>query len=462
MSFGNYSRHSFFFCHADQNSKLDLDMHLFDAIGIHYSIRLPFDQISPSIDQALQSYQGLKFLFIQDEYDFPQRTHFWINRLKINLVFTVVPPDGIETVYPSKELPGTRFVSNLTGYVPETLPWTEEPPPPSTRSILIGYRGRPLPIRYGKLGVEKIEIGRGVKQYCTERKIECDIEWTEHSRIYGPRWYEFVGSCRSMLGSESGSNVFDWDGTLNQEIEQFRRENSQVADEVVYQHIIEPKEIDGLMNQVSPRVFEAIASRTVLVLFEGNYSNVMVPDVHFIPLKKDFSNLGQVIEQLQDNEYIDGMARRAWHDIILSKKYSYQTFVNFVDDELEKSHNGMIKGTPSRLRGDKGQSEWSGLTSITTRPLRASPPPLIPETIAQTIEQAIENQDFLGQLSRYAWGKLPKPVRQVVKPRLMWVKERIEHKDFLWYVRQYLWQKLPQPLRKILKPWLIRVKERMK
>ena len=39
---------------------------------------------------------------------------------------------------------------------------------------------------------------------------------------------------------------------------------------------------------MSPRVFEAAAVRSCQILFEGRYSGILEPMVHYIPLKKDF------------------------------------------------------------------------------------------------------------------------------------------------------------------------------
>ena len=81
--------------------------------------------------------------------------------------------------------------------------------PLAKRPIVVGYRARALPFRFGHLGQEKIKIGRQMRKLCDERGIRCDIEWTEETRIYGAAWYDFIGRCRAMLGSESGSNIFD-------------------------------------------------------------------------------------------------------------------------------------------------------------------------------------------------------------------------------------------------------------
>lgn len=412
-SFGDHSSHRVFYCHSDPVSELNLDLGIFDAVGIHFSIRLPFDQVSDSAAQALGAFEGLKFLFIQDEYDFPQRTWSWIRKLGINLVFTVVPEAGIEAVYPKEEFPHTRFVTNLTGYVPEKLPPTQDLPPPSERTLMVGYRGRPLPIRYGQLGIEKIAIGQIVKTYCDQHDVRNDIAWSDGSRIYGPKWYDFVVSCRSMLGSESGSNVFDWDGTLNHVIERYRNDNPRALDDDVYKNIVRPKEIDGLINQISPRVFEAIALRTVLVLFEGEYSGVIRAGEHFIALKKDGSNLVDVVRLLKNDAYVDAMADRAWHDVIVSGKYSYKSFVGMVDKEMQRSLNelGCRNKSFSQVVGHS-------LTPITTRPIRANPPQPSTDTIIHTVVGSLGARDLAKRFAIYLWWKLPESVRLILKPRL--------------------------------------------
>jgi len=405
-SFGDYSNNRIFYSHADSLSEFNVNLERFDAVGIHFSIRLPFDQISSSVLQAFETFNGLKFLFIQDEYDFPQRTWYWIRRLGIDLVFTVVPKEGIERVYPKVEFAHTRFVTNLTGYVPEKLPPTQELPPPSARTLMVGYRGRPLPIRYGKLGVEKVMIGQIVKDYCNKYNIRNDISWFEQDRIYGQNWYDFVACCRSMLGSESGSNVFDWDGTLNQTIECYRKENPSDTDEDIYEALIRPIEIDGLMNQVSPRIFEAIAMRTVLVLFEGVYSGVLKEGVHFISLRKDGSNLTDVMRMLKNDSYVDTMAERAWQDIILSDKYSYRSFVSMVDKELEHSF--------SELKYDNRRASKTVTyepTPITTHPVRVKPP-------QPSVSTTTGSHDLRGLARRFPmciWIKIPASVRSILK-----------------------------------------------
>lgn len=414
-SFARFSRYKSFFCHQDRLIDFNVDLSEFDAVGIHFSIRLPFDEIAPSTRRALQSFSGLKFVFIQDEYDNTHRAWYWIRILGIGLVFTVVPEKGIRRIYPSAEFPNTRFVSNLTGYVPDNLVAPEAVKPPSQRSIVVGYRGRPLPIRYGKLGFEKVEIGKQFKTYCDSRGIRNDIAWTEDARIYGPAWYEFMASCRAMLGSESGSNVFDWDGTLGRKISWARLFGFTKNDTDIYERFVRAKEIDGVMNQVSPRIFEAIANRTVLVLYEGTYSGVVEPGIHFVSVRKDGSNIEYVMRCLEDASFVDEMAERAYTDVIASGRYSYKKFVEMVDDEIFRQ---LVEfGFKLNSMGSKSSSTSDSTrpsTPISVFPLRAQPP--LPKNQPAGIK--VKTEDWARRRAYGVWGRLPVQCRSFLKTPL--------------------------------------------
>lgn len=316
-AFSKYSKFRYFYCDHDSSQYVQLDLSRFDAIVVHYSIRLPFDQVSESLFNKLVEYKGLKVLYIQDEYDHTCKAWSLIRKMGFNLVFTVVPKHSISYVYPSDEFSDVRFVNILTGYVPDEGVGSMDTIPPSKRQMTVGYRGRSLPLRYGELGKDKVNIAKIVKEYCQSNNISHDIEWKEEKRIYGDDWYKFMFSCRAMLGTESGSNVFDWDGALEARIADIRQYRPKATDEEIYREVVKACEVPGVMNQISPRIFEAISSRTALILYEGQYSGIICPGVHFIELKKDGSNLDEVFSLLKDGKYIDALTERAYKDVIL-------------------------------------------------------------------------------------------------------------------------------------------------
>jgi hypothetical protein len=336
-SFARFSRHRFAYAHAAADGPLTFSLDRFDVVILHYSIRLAFDwHLSPEFAWALRSFRGLKALFIQDEYDHTWTACRWIEQLGVSLVFTCVPLEHVRDIYSKVDHRRVTFVPTLTGYLPIDAELERHVKPLPERPVVIGYRGRALPFRYGRLGQEKLTIGVRMKHVCRDRNIPHDIEWTEDKRIYGDAWVDFVASCRATLGTESGSNVFDFDGSLTVQVNAALAANPKVTYEEIEGRFLAGKELDGVMNQVSPRIFEAVALRTGLILFKGTYSGVVRPDEHFIPLKKDFSNVDEVLRRVRDDSELSAMTDRAYRHVIQSGTYTYPAFIRSVDAILDR------------------------------------------------------------------------------------------------------------------------------
>lgn len=341
--FRRHSRHRFFFLPATELVELadgegpGLDLSCYDALVVHYSVRVSVrGHLSPGIAAAVAAYRGPKLLFAQDEYENVETTRGWMERLGIDALFTTVPPEGLDFVYPRQRFPKVDFIPTLTGYVPEDASMDAFALPMAERELRIAYRGRSLSLHYGALGREKYSIGVDVKRLAAERGVAVDIEVDEGRRIYGADWYRFIGSARATLGTESGSNVFDIDGSLAR----LAREQAGLPFEQFAERYL--KEHEGLvtMNQISPKVFEAIRLRTALVLFEGSYSGVVRADEHYIPLKKDYSNIETVFARLEDVAFLTAMTERAYRDVIATGQYALAGFVEGVDDYLSRRAMG--------------------------------------------------------------------------------------------------------------------------
>nr|WP_315479634.1 hypothetical protein [uncultured Rhodoferax sp.] len=355
----SFSVHEHFYCHSGVSGD-GIEWDGFDVVVIHYSARLISHSISSGVRRHLSSFQGAKVLFVQDEYDLTERLREMIDVLAIDLVFTCVPEKSVDSVYPPERFPATRFVSTLTGYVPANPQKPDQWTDIEKRPNLVGYRGRALPFWYGDLGQEKQEIAERFRREGELRGLRCDIEWDDRHRIYGDAWPRFMASCRATLGTESGSNLFDDDGSVRRRFEQWRAINPDggylAARAAVLGNLVEKP----LMNQVSPRIFEAIASGTALVLFEGNYSGVIQANVHYISLCKDFSNIEDVFTVLMDIPALREMTHRAYRDVIESGAWSYANFVADYDQELAQlQYQKTLAEREPRLKG-----------GVTVEPLR--------------------------------------------------------------------------------------------
>ncbi len=329
-----------------------LDLDAFDVVVIHYSILIVSDEhLAPSFRDALATFRGLKVQFIQDEYRRVDEIGAMVRRLGIHALFTLVPEKEIPKIWSEARVPGVLKVPTLAGYVPDNLlEFNRAPPPLESRPIEIGYRGREVPWWLGELGQEKVRIGRGLLERAAGYGLRCDIAWTEDRRIYGADWIRFIRSCKAVLGTESGASIADFDGSIEAAVKRYRSEHPSATFEEVHHAVLRPFEGNARITAISPRVFEAAALRTALVLFPGDYSGILEPWVHYIPLAKDFSNLGHVVEKIRDPAFLRALTERTHADLVASGRYGGRTLARAFDDVVDRlgwrSRNGGRTGVP--------------------------------------------------------------------------------------------------------------------
>jgi hypothetical protein len=426
VSFRRYS--SFEVYYATCFGPCYFDLNSFDAIVIHYSVKVCYPgYLSSSYERALRKTRSLKILFLQDEYEATNANRKAINDLGISQVFSCVPPSFIDIVYPKQQFPNTRFDSILTGYVPLDVAQSVHPIPMSERTTMIAYRGRNIGYWYGNLAREKYLIGKQMRYFCDQYGIKSDIEWEEDKRIYGDDWLTFLSRARATLGTESGANVFDYDGSITLSIQRELLNNPTISYEDVHAKYLKHTDGSIIMNQISPRIFEAIACRTVLILFEGSYSGIISPYQHFIPLKKDFSNIAEIFRLLHDCDYLESLADRAFNHVIASNRYSYQTFIESFDQILLQHWR------------DRGQSITSA-HNLTANWLPTPPCDTI------TFFRNSYIRTFQGPLLKRIWSSLPDRIKTALRPILN--RER-------WKNR---WILLPDHIRNLLLPLLSKIR----
>ena len=309
-----------------------LDLDEFDVVVIHYSVAITIERYLPAVlREKLSSFGGLKAQFVQDEYRWINTITARMRELGIGLLFTCASGREAPKLYGT--VPGLRTVTTLPGYVPEELVGRTTPPL-ADRPIDVGYRGRRIPYWLGRLAYEKLAIGDGFVERAPAYGLRVDISSKERDRIYAEPWNRFLSSCRATLGTESGASIADFDGSVEQAVKEYLARHADASFEEVEEAVLAPYEGNVVINTVSPRVFEAAALRTAMVLFPGEYSGTVEPWTHYLPLEKDFSNMGEVAERLRDTAGVEAMVERAHADLVASGRYSLESFVAEFDEHV--------------------------------------------------------------------------------------------------------------------------------
>jgi hypothetical protein len=325
----------------------------FGVIVLHYSLFgwLPFYLDDEFLEYLRGSEKSYKVAFFQDEYRYwPERADL-LNRYKVDCVYTCIEPEYFEETY-WRYTKVPRLINYIPGYVSDDMVrWAgEATKPDEEREIDIGYRGRQSYHYMGRAAREKHEIGTRFLELGSRLGLKMDIASEEHKRIYGKQWVEFLGNCRATLGVEAGVSIFDIDNLIIPQYQQMTAEKPDIGFEEVYDKLLFRYDGRGVFYRtISPRVFEAAAARTCQILFEGRYSGILKPMVHYIPLKKDFSNFDEVIGIYGDVSFRRELTDNAYRDLIASGKYSYREFIREFDEEIKNA--GLESGVTAEVKG---------------------------------------------------------------------------------------------------------------
>lgn len=342
-----------------------LDLNEFDVVVVHYSLVLTSpNYVAPWLIERIREFEGLKVQFLQDEYRWVDAVTEMMRHVGIDVLFSIVPPREIEAVYGGR-LPSVEIVPTLAGFVPDALARRSRPPVPiGRRPVDVGYRGRVLPYWLGALSQEKMAIARGFLAHARPYGLRCDIAWSEQDRLYGERWVRFLESCRTTLGTESGASITDFDGTVERETLAYLERRPDAPFEEIAAEVLQPYEGNVLMNVISPRIFEAAALRTGLVLFPGEYGGVVEPDRHYLRLEKDFSNMEEVVEGIRDVRALEERVERTYEEVVASGRFSLRTFVAEFDDVIER------RAERRATRGSRGYLLARAERPVVTRTVR--------------------------------------------------------------------------------------------
>ena len=341
-AFETFSRHRIWILSNLGDLPRRFDLSRFDGIIIHYSIVVSNNNfLSPRARTRIRRFEGLKAVYVQDDYRWIDRTVAAFRYLRINAVFGLPSQNIIDQVYSPAKLPGVRRETVLAGYVPEEL--TRLPVKPyENRRLDVGYRARRLPAWIGEHAQEKWRIAERFSADAKNYGIVVDISCREEDRIYGQGWIDFISDCKAVLGSESGSSVCDFSGEVQANVERHEREHPDTPFEVLRDLYFEDLDGKVIISVISPRCFEAAALRTLMILYEGDYSGIFKPWRHYVPLKKDHSNMDEVVAVLRDPQRAQQIIDTAYREVALNPQYSYKAMVEQFDRVLgEEFRPGM-------------------------------------------------------------------------------------------------------------------------
>jgi hypothetical protein len=347
-AFERHSRHNVFRLSNTGPLPSRLDLERFDVVVIHYSIWVTSESHLPgSAATRIAEFPGLKVQFRQDEFFTVDAMSGAMRRLGIDVLYTCVPPAELDKVYLPQALPDARRITTLTGFVPDEM-LARKVAPIAERPLDVSYRASKPPYALGELAVEKWRIVPRFLEATARHGLVTDLAYGEEQRLFGEEWIALLASSKCTLGAESGASVFDFTGEIQRAVERYLAEHPQAGFEEVRDRIFAAEEGRIRVNQISPRCFEAAALRTAMILYEGEYSGILEPWRHYVPLKKDFSNIEEVVAAIRNPPLLQAMVDRAYREIALNPAYSHRHFIAGFDDAIEQEFGARGKARARR------------------------------------------------------------------------------------------------------------------
>lgn len=199
-------------------------------------------------------------------------------------------------------------------------------------------------------------------------KLDFGLTNTSQKRFNRSEWADFLNTCKATLSTEAGSFYLEKDDITVQKIQKFLAERS---DKFILPHdtflrqiyrkcvpaylrkkiveILKDKliEIDSLDHNISfeeiydkffldvskspvyskaisSRHFDAIGTKTLHVMYPGRYNDILLPGEHYFELKKDHSNIEELINIVRDPKKINEITSHTYNFIMQNHTHKHR------------------------------------------------------------------------------------------------------------------------------------------
>jgi hypothetical protein len=288
----------------------------------------------------LAGLDALKIGLPQDEYHHAHTLDSWLDDLGVTVVGTVLDGTHRDELYP-RLASKAAFYEVLTGYVDDTAAVSVRLRQPEERPFDVVYRARHLPYWLGSHGQLKHQVGEAVAARASAHELDVDISTRPQQVVLGSAWLDLLASGRATVGAESGSSTLDRHGELGAALAQQLEADPDLTFEE-FAARMPPGWDDYRFFAVSPRHLEAVVTKTAQLLVEGRYSGVLEAGAHYLPIRRDFSNLDDVLEQARDPKLQADLAARAYEDVYQSGRFSFRRLSETVGQMV--SEHAQVRG----------------------------------------------------------------------------------------------------------------------
>jgi glycosyltransferase involved in cell wall biosynthesis len=281
--------------------------------------------------------QAVKIALPQDDYDHCAILDEWLADWRVDAVFTPLAQHA-ELLYPRTSLraqirpcfaghldPGDRAIANRFRR------------PFENREIDVEYRAADLPAQFGRLGRLKSEIGhRFARALGRDSRLRLDISTDRRDALAADKWLRFLCNSRFTLGSASGSSLLDPKGLIADAIQEHLTDHPNASFEEIEAACFPGLDGNVELAGLGPRNIETALAESCQILVPSPHLAPFEPDVHYIPLAPDCSNVEEVLHQMQDRTLVQRRIDAALGLVLETPSFRTDDFARRILGEVDR------------------------------------------------------------------------------------------------------------------------------
>ena len=269
------------------------------------------------LESYFKNRKGKLLVFVGNEYCLmPEKINF-IKSVEADFVASQLPKDAAMWLYgdctKSKVLlvPHALNSSVYSAYQDH-----------DQRKIDIGFVGDRYSLAIGD--VERTKLIEYFARNDLRKTVNTNIRLGRKIRLPRVKYIKFLNSIRGTIGAESGTYYLEKTDNTQRKVEAFLSHYPKATFEEVYDRFF--KDYSNPVNgkAISSRHFEPIGTKTCQILLEGRYNDILEPDVHYISLNRDYSNVDGVMERFSDKNLVRRITDEAHEYAMDSHTYEHR------------------------------------------------------------------------------------------------------------------------------------------
>lgn len=277
-----------------------------DSVVLLHSVFSNSCLVGRRLADAIGSLPQPKALFVGNEYKLMPEKLAFAEAIDVSLLVTQLPAPEVRAQYAERLRCAVAYVPSAAldpdAFAPRT--------PRAERPLDLGYRAHPNPLYLGH--DERRLVAERVGGAARRHGLRVDISLDPADRLPEDGWAAFLDACRGQLGSEAGSDYFELTDETRHRVNDFLERHPETGPDEVFERFFRAYERPVSGRTLSSRIVEAAGTKTVQLLLEGDYAGLFEPDVHYIPVRKDFSNVDEALDRLLDAAHAAAVADRAY------------------------------------------------------------------------------------------------------------------------------------------------------